>query len=294
MAGKPDLCPHQNTTRHNCGVKGHISPVCAKSQNGTNPQKSQNHANQTNTANYTFAGSTYVHGPRPTPRQSISFQNCSKMFEHDVIPDSGSSQTIIAKNLLEKHGINFEPNHENEELFNASSNSMTVNGTVQLTATFYGKSALIDALVSEDLKDTILLSWYDAEELGSLSITRYVGLGDPSERIAKIKKKFSKILKDSLSDKPMNGPPMKIHIKKQALAKGIIPKKVYTAGQTSLQLQKAARKALKIAIKNKLVEAVPLNEPSEWCSRGFFVPKADGEARLVVDLSYLNELIERC
>ena len=80
------------------------------------------------------------------------------MFEHDVIPDSGSSQTIIAKNLLEKHGINFEPNHENEELFNASSNSMTVNGTVQLTATFNGKSALIDALVSEELKDTILLS----------------------------------------------------------------------------------------------------------------------------------------
>ena len=108
------------------------------------------------------------------------------MFEHDVIPDSGSSRTIIAKNLLDKHGINFEPNHENEELFNASSNPMTVNGTVQLTATFNGKSALIDALVSEDLKDTILLSWYDAEELGSLSITRYVGLGDPSEKIARI------------------------------------------------------------------------------------------------------------
>ena len=173
-----DLCPHRNTTCHNCGVKGHISPVCAKSQTGTNPQKSQNHANQTNTANYTFAGSTYVHGPRPTPRQSISFQNCSKIFEHDVIPDSGSSRTIIAKNLLDKHGINFEPNHENEELFNASSNPMTVNGIVQSTAAFNGKSALIDALVSEDLKDTILLSWYDAEELGSLSITRYVGLGD--------------------------------------------------------------------------------------------------------------------
>ena len=91
----------------------------------------------------------------------------------------------------------------------------------------------------------------------------------------------------------MNGQSMKIHIKKQALAKGIIPKKVYTAGQTPLHLQKAARKALKIAIKNGTVEAVPLNEPSEWCSRGFFVPKADGEARLVADLSYLNELIER-
>ena len=49
---------------------------------------------------------------------------------------------------------------------------MTVNGTVQLTATFQGKSTRVDALVSEDLKDTVLLSWYDAEEIGSISIAR--------------------------------------------------------------------------------------------------------------------------
>ena len=70
----------------------------------------------------------------------------------------------------------------------------------------------------------------------------------------------------------MDGPPMKIHLKKQALAKGVYPKKVYTAGQTPLHLQKAADQALKIAIKNGLTEEVPVNEPSEWCSRGFFVP----------------------
>ena len=149
-----------------------------------------------------------------TPRQSISYQNCSIEFEHDIIPDSGSSRTIIAKNLLDKRGITFEPNHKNRELFNASSNPMTVNGTVKLTSTFQGNPTLIDALVSENLKDTILLSWYDAKELGSLSITRYVGLGDPTESSAKIKKKYSKIFKDSLSDKPMDGPPMKIYLKK--------------------------------------------------------------------------------
>ena len=49
---------------------------------------------------------------------------------------------------------------------------MTVNGTVQLTATFNGKSKLINGLVSEDLKDEILLSWFDAEDLRSLSITK--------------------------------------------------------------------------------------------------------------------------
>ena len=50
---------------------------------------------------------------------------------------------------------------------------------------------------------------------------------------------------------------------------------------------------VKDAIKNKILEEVPTIEPSEWCSRGFFVPKPDGTARLVVDLSALNEIIER-
>ena len=298
-----DICPHRNTQCHNCGVKGHISPVCSKPKSGNNSHNGpkhakkanpywKNHANQTNVSNFTFAGTTY-HGPRPTPRQLISFQSSLTEFEHNVIPDSGSSRTIFAKSLLDKHSIPFEPNYENEELFNASSNPMTVNGTVKLTASFQGKSTLIDALVSEDLKDNVLLSWYDAEELGSISIARYASLGDPSERIAKVKKKFSKVLRDSLSDKPMDGPPMKIHFKKQALANGIHPKKVYTAAQPPLHLKKSADKVLKEAIKNKLIEEVPVNEPSEWCSRGFFVPKPSGEARLVVDLSPLNELIER-
>ena len=69
---------------------------------------------------------------------------------------------------------------------------MCVNGTVQLTATFNGKSKLIDGLVSEDLQNEVLLSWYDAEDLGSISITRFASLGNPSKRIEKLEKKIQK------------------------------------------------------------------------------------------------------
>ena len=103
---------------------------------------------------------------------------------------------------------------------------MCVNGTVQLMATFNGKSKLIDSLVLEDLQNEVLLSLYDAENLGSISITRFDSLGNPSKRIEKLKKKYESILKDSLSEKPMEGPPMKVHFKKEALKKGICPKKV--------------------------------------------------------------------
>ena len=284
-----EVCPHKNTKCHKCGVTGHISPVCAKGPQNDSNQKPRNQARQTNVANFAMA----TNGSRPTPRQQMSFQDNNHEFTHDVIPDSGSSRTIFAKNLLDKHDISFEPNYHNEELFNASNNPMTVNGTVELTATFYGKSKRLNGLVSEDLKDNILLSWHDAENLGSISITRQCDLIDPDERIKQIKNKYSKILQDSLSDKPMEGPPMKIHMSKEALAKGIFPKKVFTSAQIPIHLQPESDKVLKIAIKNKLIEEVPVNETSDWCSRGFFVSKPNGGARLVVDLSKLNEVIER-
>ena len=283
-------CPHKNTTCHKCGVKGHISTVCAN-PNSNKYSGNKSKARQVNSTNYTFARTTY--SAKPTPRQLVSFQDSNHEFSHLVIPDSGSSRTIFSKSLLDKNGISYEPNYENEELFNASNLPMTVNGTVKLTATFKGRSRLIEGLVSEDLKEDILLSWFDAEDLGSITISRYSSMGDPSKRIEKIKKKYEKILTDSLPEKPMKGPPMKVHFKKEALAKGIIPKKIYTATQTPLHLKAAADRALAFALKNKIIEEIPINEPSEWCSRGFFVPKPDGEARLVVDLSPLNEVIER-
>ena len=147
----------------------------------------------------------------------MSIQNVKQCFFHEVIPDSGSSRTIFGKELLDAQGIQFEPNFDSEELFNASNNPMTVNGTAQLTITFNGKSKLVDGLVSEDLKDQVLLSWYDSEDLGALSITRFASLGKPNEkRLKNIKKKFEKILRDTLSDKPMSGPPMKLHFKKRS------------------------------------------------------------------------------
>lgn len=226
----------------------------------------------------------------------MSFQDSKREFTHAVIPDTGSSRTIVAKDLLDRNNIQYGPNTRNEELFNASNSPMTVNGIADLTVTFLGRSLRINALVSEDLKDTVLLAWHDAEKLGSITIARLAlneDLGDPTDRINAVKKKYGTILKDTLSEKPMIGPKMKIHFSKAAIAKGIVPKKIFTAAQTPIHLKKSADEVLAKAIQNKLVEPVPPSEPSEWCARGFFVRKHDGSARLVVDLSHLNKIIER-
>ena len=194
----------------------------------------------------------------------MTFHNSDHQFTHQVTPDTSASKTIFAKNIIDMQKVLISPKPNSLELYTAAGEPMTVNGQVQLTATFKGKSKLIDALVSEDLTNEILMSWYDCEDLGSVSITRSVSLQQPAAQIEKLKKRYESILKNNLSESPTKGPPMKIHFKKEALEKGIRPKKIFTASQTPLHLKQAADIVLAEAIEIKLIEEVPVNEPSDW------------------------------
>ena len=159
----------------------------------------------------------------------MTFHTSDHQFTHQVTPDTGASKTIFAKNIIDKHNIKISPRPDNLDLYTAAGEPMTVNGQVQLTATFKDKSKSIEGLVSDDLKNEILMSWYDCEDLGSVLITRLVTLEYPSAQIEKLKKKYEPILKDKLSDLPMEGPPMKAHFQKEALEKHIRPKKIFTS-----------------------------------------------------------------
>ena len=147
----------------------------------------------------------------------MSFHDSDHQFSHQVTPDTGASKTIFAKNIIDGQRINVSPKPDALDLYTAAGEPMTVNGQVQLTATFKGKSKLIEGLVSEDLTNEILMSWYDCEDLGSVSIARLVSLQHPSAEIEKLQKKYKSILKNNLSESPMKGPPMKIHFKREAL-----------------------------------------------------------------------------
>ena len=86
----------------------------------------------------------------------MSFHDSDHQFSHQVTPDTGASKTIFAKNIIDKHNIKVLPKPDNLDLYTAAGEPMTVNGQVQLTATFKDKSKLIEGLVSGDLKNEIL------------------------------------------------------------------------------------------------------------------------------------------
>ena len=69
---------------------------------------------------------------------------------------------------------------------------------------------------------------------------------------------------------------------------------IYSTSSIPLHLEEAASACLKQANEDKIVEKVPGGDNSEFCFRGFFVPKPGSSAvRLVADMAPLNLLTDR-
>ena len=92
----------------------------------------------------------------------------------------------------------------------------------------------------------------------------------------------------------MTGPPMHIHLKKDAK-----PKAVFKYIPVPMHMKKPAYQSLMHDVKYRVVEPVPMGEPVEYCTQELVVPKntltEDGEikVRRVKDFSYLNSQCER-
>ena len=161
-----------------------------------------------------------------------------------------------------------------------------------------GKTAVIDALVSSECKDEMLVSWHDLVALSVLpkDFPRALDV-QGAARVRKstteagmeaLKREYSDVLSDKLKPEPIKCPPMKIRLKSNA-----VPKKILHTRQVALHLKEAADDELRELLEAKVL-APAHNITSEWCSPGFFVPKPDQKrARLVTDFTYLNSQVER-
>jgi hypothetical protein len=67
----------------------------------------------------------------------------------------------------------------------------------------------------------------------------------------------------------MKGKPMKIHLEGE-----VKPTRVLTARQIPVHLRESAAEIVKITLDSGVI--VPVNEPTEWISPAFFVPKPKG------------------
>ena len=243
-------------------------------------------------------------GPRPTPLQPYTWEPLGKgaTFKKASLSDSGCTKTTVAADLMRKHGIPVDPNYLGERLEAANGAPMHVSGTVTLSGTFdpTGKSVYMDCLVTEQLSNEIIVSWYDAEAVGALTLVRRIVHTNPvpedlsrspSEIKAEIQKWLATFscLSDSLPPVPMKGPPMEIKL----VEGDIRPRKARTPVRVPLHYRPFSDELIDKAIEDGIIRPVERSSVSKFCARAFIVPKPSGGYRLVVDHSEVNKYIER-
>ena len=98
-------------------------------------------------------------------------------FKQLCLSDSGCSCTVIAEKVLKKHCINFDKNVLGERLPTAGSHDLQVNGIITLEGGFKNKHGItkttyMHCLVSDSIKDEIIISSFIAEAVSSCTIAK--------------------------------------------------------------------------------------------------------------------------
>ena len=278
-------CPHKENVCPHCNKVGHTKKACRalkkeqkekpKEQARTVSQEQQQpaqsaDAQQPNSVNQVtrLAGSDYWGAVRQTPRCQIFYkhvpaqgtQKSAVHFMHMSLPDTGATKTIISLDILQRKGLSYVKKTL-PPLLDAQGNHMRCPGTFTMWAKADPSRppVLLEAIVSPDLKEEILVGWEDLIALGILppnfpevpktlenegSNSAQVcttSAAPGSEAAEALKAEFPDVITDALPEEPLEGPPMKIHLRDDI---PIVPKAVSTARNIPLHMRPQADKNL--------------------------------------------------
>ena len=176
------------------------------------------------------------------------------------------------------------------ELRNASGDMMRLLGEARVVMCNEKHSAQSTVLVTADLNHAALIGWQDLQKLRVIPAS-FPAVAAVAQCFKDIKTKtlnsFPHVFSDTLDDKPMCAQKMHIHLKE-----GCIPYRVSAPRPIPLRFQEPANAEIAKYVASGII--IPCDEPTEWCSPAFFVPKGDGKrVRLVTDYTKLNRFVVR-
>lgn len=150
--------------------KGHATNVCLndKSKNRNSSESFSRPRSIDSKFNHASSITCQIEASsKPTPRINIHLSpnsNHSRGFRFADLPDTGASRSLVALDILKRYDIPFNPSN-NEKLFVANGNQMKCEGSITLFCKYQKIVAKIDAVVSSDLRNEILISWFDLQAL---------------------------------------------------------------------------------------------------------------------------------
>jgi hypothetical protein len=322
-----------------CGRVGHLAAVCitswekshqeggkAKVKATEETSGSETEEEEPSRARTVTAGSYRCGGAtakevtenkdnQPTPTFKLRCQlaahkasDQTRKFSILATPDSGATRTIISADLVEKYRI--PTRHTNAKLFSAKEGErMECSRKVKLAVNAPGgPSVNISALVSNDLRHEILVSWHDLIQLGILPAQFPTVVEPETEATAaaattmeqdvqaadvdKLYEAFADVLREELDEHmKVKGPAMKIRFKK---GMKVTPVKRLTARTSKFFLRDMEDKLLEKLLKAGVLGRLDGNTVTDWLSRGHFLLKPCGKkVRLVTDYMDINKFIDR-
>ena len=172
----------------------------------------------------------------------------------------------------------------------ANGGSISVKGQAQLYLQHKLRTTITFAIVATGVSHPALISWHDLKYLGVISTTfpnAICSMIAPDQLRENILFKYPTVFRDAITEVPMSGKPVHIHIKPNA-----IPFRISVARQIPLRFQDLAEKSIQHLLDSKII--AKCDTPTEWCSPGFFVVKGDGKSvHLVTDYTKLNSYVDR-
>ena len=306
-------CYAKNQTCFNCDRQGHLQSMCNKERNG-NRQRSQtpgpNHGKGETKTHFVRIYHTKPNDDcEPTPLAWVNIVTKSgKTFKCGIIPDSGSFQSIISKNLVNKYGMSIDKGRK-KKILAADGQFMDCGGSVDFEIEYEGERTEVQSLVSSDLKDDILVGWRTLQRLGILHenfphVIKSTQCNfaqcscikchatkceqNPKLRIEEVINEYSEVFEVDGPLKTMKGGQMEIHLKDDVPIK---PTHIYNARKCPYAFENQAKEELD---KNEMLGIIEkVEDVSDWCSPMQFVRKPNGGCRSVVDLTGLNQYVKR-
>ena len=231
---------------------------------------------------------------------TVSSKSCRKKKHLRALADTGAEDAVLHADESDGLAIN---KAERPLISVANGQSVRAEGRTTVQLLYQGRTITARPWVVPGLSEQLYLSQRELKDMGVIpqafpNVSKVVNSTNVSKKtdnssmppaINDLIKKYQDVFySDDKELKPMKGPAMVIHLKKDV---DIKPLHLSVARQVPHKYRDDLKKDLERLQAEGVIEKVTW--PTTWCSPIVLVPKADGTARLTSDNSYLNKYVER-
>ena len=266
---KREDCPANKVTCHKCKKKGHFAKVCRS--------KAVNVVEEENRENTAFLGSVSSDSGSKDWNVKLSVNKESEIL---FKIDTGADVSVIPETLYERNQQWGTVTETSRVLLGPGKRELVVKGMISYELSKNAKTTRQDLYIVQGLNEPLLGK--PAIEALQL-IVRVENVTEPDLYTKeRVEQKFPSLFK-GLGE--LKGE-FKITLKPDAK-----PFAIYTPRRVPLPLMGKVKSELEKMEAMGVISKV--EQPTEWCAGMVVVPKKDGEVRICVDLTKLNENVMR-